>query len=86
MEHSESVIQNLLYRDIGILPGKNNARCNVLQDSRCHLASWLIQYIGEVVFRQHGVSRIRTVSVRPRLVLVFATSVNDTTAARFELC
>lgn len=55
MEDSDNVIQDLLHWNIWMLPGKNDARRNISQDSRCHLTGGLIQYIREVVFRQQRV-------------------------------
>ena len=55
MEDSDNVIEYLLHWNIGMLPRKYNARCNVFEDSSCHLTGWLVENIREVVFRQQRV-------------------------------
>lgn len=86
MKDSNNVIQDLLHRYVRILPSKNNTRCHILQDRRCHLAGWFVEDVGEVVLREQRVGWVRTVRVCPRFVLMFTTCVNDTATPRFELC
>lgn len=43
MEYTYAIVQNLIDRNIGVIPGIDDARSNVLQDSHGNLTSWLVQ-------------------------------------------
>ena len=77
VEDTHAVVQNFMFWDIDVLPCVEDPRGNVLQDSRAHLTSWLVQDVGEVVLRQERVSGIGAVGISPWLVLVFTRRIDD---------
>lgn len=77
VEHADDVVENLVHRDIGMLPCVDDARCDILKDGRSYLASWLIENVGEMVFGKQRVRRVGTGRVCPDFVLVTPTSIDN---------
>ncbi len=71
VEDLHAVVQDLLDRDVGVIPRIHDAGRHELQDLACHLPGGLVEDIAEVVFAQHRVGRVRAVWVGPGFVLVF---------------
>ena len=53
VEHPDDVVKDLLLRYFDVIPCVDDSRRAVLQDLSSDLASGLVQYVGEVIFRQH---------------------------------
>lgn len=52
VENSVDIVHDLLDGDIGVLPGVDDTRSDVLQDGGGDVAGGLIEDVGKVVFRQ----------------------------------
>jgi hypothetical protein len=76
VEHSDYVVKYLLNWHINMVPCVDDARRNILQNSRCYLTGRLIEDVGEMVFGQERMSWIRAAGVSPNLILVTATGVD----------
>lgn len=70
------VVQDLIHRDIGMLPGVDDTRSYVLKDRSCDLARRLIENVGKVIFREERMGGIRAMRVSPGLILVFAAGID----------
>lgn len=85
MEYLEAIFRNLPIGDVGVFPSVQDARCDVFQNGRSDLTSWLIEDVGKVILGQQGVGRVGAVRVSPWFILVLARSDNDTRRASLEL-
>ena len=70
MEHTHTVVQDLVDRHIWVVPSVYDARRDVLQDSDRDLTGWWVQDVGEVILGQHAVCWVGGCRVRPDLKLV----------------
>ena len=70
------VVKDLVHWDFGMLPGINDPWSYVLKDCGCNLTGRLVENVGKVVFREERMCGIRTVWVRPGLILVFAAGID----------
>lgn len=78
VERLEDVVADLLDRDRGILPGKQDAWNGVLQNRDSYTSSARVEDVGEMILCKHTVSGIRTARVIPRLMLGARTGGDNT--------
>lgn len=81
MEDAQTIVENLVFGNIDVLPGVQYARCNVLDDCRSDLSGRFVENVGKVVLGQQRVSGISAVRISPWFILVFARGINDTCRA-----
>lgn len=76
VEDTIDVIQHLIRRNIGMLPGIDDPRGDILKDCCRNLARRLIENVGKMVFRKERMGRIRAVWIGPRFILMLAAGVD----------
>ena len=84
VEHLQAILQHLLLRHVGMLPGVQHAGSHVLKDRRGDVSGRVVEDVGEVVLGQQRVGGVGAVRVGPGLELVFARGINHAGRARLQ--
>jgi hypothetical protein len=74
VESAEDVVHYFFDGDARVLPGVDNSRSNVLENGSGNSTSHTVQFIGEVILREHRVSWVCTVSIIPWFELLIGTN------------
>ena len=72
VEDLQTVMGDLIHRDIDVLPCIQNTGYDVSQDSSSNLTGWLVKHVGKVILGQHGVGGIRAMRIVPHFVLMLS--------------
>ena len=84
VEHTQTVVDDLPLRDVGMFPGIQDTRSDVLHDRGCDVTGRLVEDIGEVVLGEERVRRVSASRIGPGFILVLARCIDDACGAGLE--